>query len=59
MYESQIVSLEDQNNSLVVSLKSATKQKVDVEPLKKHTLMIRNNIHQMKLQIVEERFKVQ
>ena len=34
-------------------------KKVDIEPLKKHALMIRKKIHQIQLQIAEERFKVQ
>ena len=34
-------------------------QEADVEHLKKHALMLRNKIHQMQLQMVEERFKVQ
>ena len=34
-------------------------QKVDIEPLKKHDLILRNNIHQIQIQIEEERFKVQ
>ena len=34
-------------------------QKVDIEPLKKHALMLQKKIHQMQLQMVEERFKVQ
>ena len=59
MYESQMVALEEQNNSLAVSLKTAMEQKDDVEPLKKHALMLRNKIHQMQLQMVEEIFKVQ
>ena len=34
-------------------------KEADVEPLKKHALKLRNKIHQMQLQMVEERFKVQ
>ena len=45
-------------NSLEVSLKTAMEQEADVEPLKSHALMLRNKIHQMQLQMVEERFKV-
>ena len=59
LYETQIASLEDQKNSLAVSLKTTMEQKVDIEPLKKHALTLRNKIHQMQLQIMEERFKVQ
>ena len=51
--------MEEQKNSLAASLKSAMEQKVDIEPLKKHALMLRKKIHQMQLQIAEERFKVE
>ena len=34
-------------------------QEANVEPLKKHALMLRNKIHQMQLQMTEESFKVQ
>ena len=49
MYESQIVALEEQKNSLAASLKTAMEQKDDVEPLKRHALMLRKKIHQMQL----------
>ena len=51
--------MEEKKSSLAASLKSAIEQKVDIEPLKKHALMLRKNIHQIQLQIAEERFKVQ
>ena len=47
LYETQIVALEDQKNSLEVSLKKFMEQEADVETLKKHALMLRNKIHQM------------
>ena len=59
LYETQIAALEDKNNLLVASLKSAMEQKVDIEPLKKHAFMLRKKTHQIQLQIAEERFKVQ
>ena len=59
MHETQIVALEDQKNSLEVSLKTTMEQKADVEPLKKHSLTLKNKSHQIQLQMVEERFKVQ
>ena len=59
LYEIQIVALEEQNNSLAASLKTTMEQKVDIQPLKKNSLMLQKNIHQMQLQMVEERFKVQ
>ena len=49
LYETQIAALEEENSSLVASLKSAMEQKVDIEPLKKHDLMPRINIHQIQL----------
>ena len=45
--EDKVTDLEDQKNSLKVSLKTAMENKVDVEHLKKHALILRNNIHQM------------
>ena len=46
LYETQVVALENQKNSLEVSLKTAMEQKEDIEPLKKHALTLRNKIHQ-------------
>ena len=34
-------------------------QKKNIEPLKKHALILRNKIHQMQLQMVEELLKFQ
>ena len=59
LYETQIVALEDQKNSLAASLKSPMEKKVDIQPLNKHALMLKKKIHQMQLHIVEERFEVQ
>ena len=59
LYESQIVALEEQKNSLAASQKTAMEKKADVEPLKKHALMLQKKIHQMQQQMVEEIFKVQ
>ena len=59
LYETHIVALEEQNNSLEVSLKTSTEKESNVEPLKKHALMLMKKIHQMQLQMVEERLKVQ
>ena len=58
LYETEIAALEEQNNSLAASLKSDMEQKVDIEPLKKHALMLRRKIHQIQLHIVEERLEV-
>ena len=51
--------MENQKNSLEVSLKTALEQKADIEPLKKNSLTLRNKILQMQLQMAEERLKVQ
>ena len=59
MYETQVVALENQKNSLEVSLKTVGEKKAYIEPLKKHVLTLRNKIHQMQLQITEEMLKVQ
>ena len=40
LYKSQMVALEEQKNSLAASLKTTMEQKVDIEPLKKHALML-------------------
>ena len=50
--------MEAQNNSLKVLLKVENEQRMDIEPLTKHALMLRNKIYQMQLQIAEEVLKV-
>ena len=47
LYETQIAALEEEKSSLVASLKLAIEQKVDIEPLKKHSPMLRRKIHQI------------
>ena len=59
LYETQLLALENQKTSLEVSLKTTMKQKIDIEPLKKHALTLRSKIHQMQLQMAEEMLKVQ
>ena len=59
LYETQIAALEEQKSSLAASLKSYMEQKIDIEPLKKHALILRKKIHQIQLHITEEIFKVQ
>ena len=51
--------MEEEKSSLAASMKSTMEQKVDIETLNKHALMIRKKIHQIQLQIAEEIFKVQ
>ena len=57
--ETQVVALENQKTSREVSLKATMEKKIDIEPLNKHGLTLRNKIHQMQLQMVEELLKVQ
>ena len=57
-YQTQITALEEQKNSLTSSLKSAMEEKADIRPLKQHVLMLRKKIHQIQLQIEDERCKV-
>ena len=59
LYETQIAALEEQKNSLTASFNSPMEKKVDIEPLKKHALMLKRKIHQIQLQIAEERLKFQ
>ena len=50
--------MEAQNNSLDVLLKVENEQRMDIEPLTKHALMLRNKIYQMQLHITDEMLKV-
>ena len=45
LYETRVVALENQKTSLEVSLKEAMEQKIDIEPLKNHSLTLRSKIH--------------
>ena len=48
-YQMQIAALEEQQNSLTASLKSAMEQKADIRPIKKHALMLRKKFHHIQL----------
>ena len=48
-YETQIAASEEQKKALTASLKSSMEQKVDIEPLKKYSLILIKKIHQIKL----------
>ena len=50
--------MEAQKASLEVFLKVENEQRIDIEPLTKHSLMLINKIYQMQLQIVGEVLKV-
>ena len=53
-YETQVAALEAQKDSLEVLLKVSNEQRVDIEPLTKHALMLKSKINQMQLQIEED-----
>ena len=57
-YETHIATLEAQKASLEVLLKVENEQRMDIEPLTKHALMLRHKIYQMRLHIMEEMLKV-
>ena len=50
--------MEEQNASLTASLKDASEQKTDVQPLKEHALAQRRRIHQLQMRIEEERCNI-
>ena len=50
--------MEAQKDSLEVLLKVENEKITDINPLKKHALMLRNKIYQMQLQIAGEVLKV-
>ena len=54
-YQMQIVALEEQKKSLTTSLKGAMEQKADIRPLKEHVMILRKRIHQIQIQIEDER----
>ena len=53
-----MAALEAQKTSLQVMLKVENEQRIDIEPLTKHALMLKNKIYQMRLQIMDEVLKV-
>ena len=57
-YEYQVARLEACKISLEVLLKEENEQRIDITPLTKHALFLRNKIYQMQVQIVGEVFKV-
>ena len=54
----QLAALEEQKNSLNASLKGYMEHKADIRPLKEHVLTLRKRIHQIQIQIEDERCKV-
>ena len=57
-YEAQVVGLEAQKSSLEVLLKTTNEQRIDITPLTKRALFLKNKIYQMQGQITGEVFKV-
>ena len=54
----QVEALEEQNTSLIASLKDAMEHKIDFHPLKEHVLTQRRNIHKLQICIEDERCKI-
>ena len=52
------MELEAQNSTLEVLLKDANERKIDIAPLKEHSLMLRGKIHQVQIKLAEEVFKI-
>ena len=50
--------MEAHKSSLEVLLKVENEQRIDIEPLMKHALMLRKEIYQMQLQIADEMLKL-
>ena len=48
-YETLVAALEAQKSSLEVLLKVESEERIDIAPLTKHALMIRNKIYQMQV----------
>ena len=46
-YQIKVAALEEQNTSLIASLKDAMEQKIDIQHLKEHVLTQRKKIHQL------------
>ena len=57
-YEDHAVGLEARKSSLEVFLKAANEKRIDITPLIKHAIFLRNKIYQMQVQIAGEVFKV-
>ena len=53
-----MAALEAQKTSLEVLLKVENEKRMDIEPLRKHALVLKNKIYQMQLQIADEVLKV-
>ena len=54
----RVVELEAQNISLEVLLKEANEWKMDIAPLREHTLLLRGKIYQVQVKLAEEVYKI-
>ena len=52
------MKLEAQNSSLEVLLKESNEQRMDISPLREHSLLLRGKIYQVQVTLVEEVFKI-
>ena len=50
----QVAELEAQNSSLEVPLKASNEWKMDIAPLREHTLLLRGKLYQVQVKLVEE-----
>ena len=57
-YQMQVAALEEQKYSLTASLKDVMEQKTNIQPLKEHVLIQIKRIHQIQIQIEDERCKI-
>ena len=57
-FQVQVADFEGHITSLAASLKDASEQQTNIQPLKEHVLSQRRRIHQLQVSIEEERCKV-
>ena len=57
-FQVQVADFEGQITSLAASLKDASEQQTNIQPLKEHVLAQRRRMHQLQVSIEEERCKV-
>ena len=52
-YKARTVELEAQNSSLEVYLKVANERKMEIVPLREHSLLLRGKIYQVQIKLAE------
>ena len=57
-YNIRIMELEAQNSSLEVLLKESNEQKMDITPLREHSLLLWGKIYQVQVKLIEKVFKI-